>query len=62
MHRPSWFHVPRLFLKVMLGEIADELILVSQRATPKKMLQTGFSFKYAHLSDAFQNIYYGSDE
>ncbi|HDQ00098.1 MAG TPA: TIGR01777 family protein [bacterium] len=57
IHRSSWFHVPGLFLRVMLGEIADEIILVSQRATPKKLLQTGFDFKYASLTAAFQNIY-----
>jgi uncharacterized protein (TIGR01777 family) len=57
LHRPSWFHVPNFLLKLFLGEMADELLLTSQRVIPKKLLDLGYRFKYPSLQDALDEIY-----
>ncbi len=48
--RPTYFPVPRLALRILLGEMADSLLLSGQRATPAKALQLGFAFTYPALS------------
>lgn len=56
MHRPSWLHVPEFVLRLVLGEMAQELLLSSQRILPKRLLDTDFQFKYIELKPALQDI------
>lgn len=56
MNRPSWFHVPAWILKILLGEMADGLILSGQRAIPKRLLEAGFEFRYPELEPALKDI------
>ncbi len=42
--RPTPFAVPALALRIALGQMADEALLASQRAVPKKLLDGGFPF------------------
>jgi uncharacterized protein (TIGR01777 family) len=45
LHRPGFFAVPAFALRATLGpEMADELILASQRVTPQTLLASGFTF------------------
>lgn len=48
--------VPRPLLRVMLGEMADELLLTGQRVLPKRLLQQGFTFRYPTLGDALDQL------
>ncbi len=45
LHRPSFFPVPELALRLLLGEIAT-LVVDGQRALPTRLLALGFTFKY----------------
>jgi len=56
MKRPSWFHVPGFLLKILLGEMAEGLILSGQRAIPKKLLDAGFGFNHPELENALKDI------
>ncbi len=56
MNRPSWFHVPGFMLKILLGEMAQGLILSGQRAIPKKLLTAGFEFNHPELEIALKEI------
>jgi hypothetical protein len=56
MKRPSWFHVPAFMLKILLGEMAEGLVLSGQRAIPKKLLDAGFEFNYPELENALKDI------
>jgi len=56
MKRPSWFHVPGFLLKLILGEMAKELILSGQRAIPKRLLEAGFEFTYPELESALREV------
>ena len=51
--------VPRLALRILLGEMADTLLLSGQRATPAKAMQLGFTFSYPALSLALDSVLHG---
>jgi hypothetical protein len=55
LNRPSFFNVPSLVLKILLGE-SSEALLISQKVIPKKLLEAGFKFKYDLLEKALENL------
>jgi len=57
MHRPAFMPAPAFALRIMLGEMADGLLLSGQRAVPARATQTGFAFKYARVDDALGAIF-----
>jgi uncharacterized protein (TIGR01777 family) len=55
LHRPTLIPAPAFALKAVLGpEMADELLLVSQRALPTRLLDSGFTFRYPDLDEALR--------
>ncbi len=54
--RPSWFPLPRLFLKLFLGRMAEETILTSQRVVPARLQKAGFEFAFPDLPGALTDI------
>lgn len=52
LHRPAIVPVPSFALRVALGEMAEELLLSSQRAQPAALLNSGFEFRYLDLRAA----------
>jgi uncharacterized protein (TIGR01777 family) len=57
LHRPAVMRAPAFALRALLGEMADALVLGGQRAVPAKAQRLGFTFRYAHLSDALAAIF-----
>ena len=43
-------------LEILLGEMARETLLISQRVTPKRLESLGYQFKFRDLEDALQDI------
>ncbi len=56
MHRPTPLKIPAFALRLILGEMADELLMADQRAIPKKLLDKGYAFKYATAESALAEI------
>jgi uncharacterized protein len=56
VHRPSMFPAPAFALRLMLGEMADALLLSSQRVLPEKLLYLGYEFGDAELGRALGRI------
>jgi uncharacterized protein (TIGR01777 family) len=56
LHRPTLATVPAVALRVALAGFADEGVLVSQRAVPRKLLDAGFEFTYPDLDQALAAI------
>ncbi|MCR4413186.1 MAG: TIGR01777 family oxidoreductase [Thermoguttaceae bacterium] len=52
VRRPAILHVPSFALRLALGAMADEMLLASIRAVPKKLVDAGFSFRHAQLDQA----------
>ena len=57
LQRPSFFRVPSLFLKLGMGEMADELLLSGLKIIPKRLIDDGFKFKFEHIHNALGEIY-----
>ena len=45
LHRPTIFPVPAFALRLMLGEMADALLLASTRVLPTRLLRSGYVFR-----------------
>ena len=52
--RPTLIPLPALAARLALGEMADELALVSQRVMPARLLASGFAFRRPTLEDALR--------
>jgi uncharacterized protein (TIGR01777 family) len=60
MHRPALFPAPAFALRLALGEMADALLLSSQRVLPKKLESYGYRFLHPELQSAFAAVLKGS--
>jgi uncharacterized protein len=56
LHRPALFPAPAFALRLALGEMADALLLSSQRVLPRKLEQLGFHFRHPDLNAALAAI------
>jgi uncharacterized protein (TIGR01777 family) len=56
MHRPALFPAPAFALRIALGEMADALLLSSQRVLPRAVEKTGHQFLHSDLSTALKNL------
>jgi hypothetical protein len=55
--RPSFVPTPRLALRILLGEMADGLLLSGQRAVPAKADRFGFTFTYPALAPTLAALF-----
>ncbi len=56
LKRPTLFPLPAFAARLMLGEMAEELLLSSARVHPGKLLMNGFTFRYPELDTALQHL------
>ena len=56
LHRPAIFRVPPFALRLALGEMADALLLASQRVYPTKLEQLGYRFLYPDVQRALTAV------
>jgi hypothetical protein len=56
LKRPARLPVPAFALRLVFGELADEGLLASTRVLPKKLIESGFEFKYPELADALNDL------
>lgn len=45
LHRPAIFPAPAFALRLMLGEMAQPLLLASQRVKPQRLIEFGYEFR-----------------
>jgi uncharacterized protein len=56
LRRPVALAMPAWGARLMLGEMAKELLLASQRAQPARLIASGYSFRWARLEIALRHI------
>ena len=56
LRRPTLFPVPAFAVRFAFGELADALLLASQRVVPRRLMDSGFAFKYPVLEDALRHV------
>jgi NAD dependent epimerase/dehydratase family enzyme len=54
--RPAIFPVPATGLKLAFGEMAQDVLLASQRVEPARLVHSGYPFQYSDLSKALQAL------
>ena len=57
LRRPAFMTAPPFALRLLLGEMADALLLSGQRAVPAQAERLGFGFRYTRLEDALRAIF-----
>jgi len=56
LHRPAFLHAPAFAMKALLGDLAEEMLLTSQRAVPAAALAAGYTFQYSELASALAHL------
>jgi len=57
LHKKCWTKMPPAVAHLIFGEMADEILLCSQRAIPQGLTSQNFTFHYPTLREALQQIY-----
>ena len=55
LHRPYWFHVPKLLLGLALGEMSV-LLTEGRYSQPKRLIELGFQFQFGQLQNAMEDL------
>ena len=55
LRRPTLMPLPAFAAKLVLGELAEEGLLASQRVRPTRLLEAGFEFAYPELEGALRH-------
>ena len=54
--RPTVFPLPAPAARLALGQVADELLLASQRVEPARLEESGYSYRYPELEGALRYL------
>lgn len=57
LRRPAIFPAPAFALRIALGEMADELLLSSQRVIPQRLHAAGYHFRFENLEGALRAMF-----
>src|SRR5262252_4115525 len=55
LNRPTALAMPAFAARLAFGEMADEMLLVSQRVMPKRLAAAGFEFQFPDLEKAIRH-------
>ena len=53
--RPTVFFVPRFGIRLLFGQMGEELLLASDRVRPAKLADAGFEWEYEELNPALEH-------
>ena len=56
LRRPALFPVPAAALRLMFGEMAEQMLLSSQRVEPAKLRTSGYLFRHPDLEGALRHL------
>jgi hypothetical protein len=56
LRRPTALPVPARVARFVLGEMADALLLASTRVEPRRLLASGYAFRYPRLDGALRHM------
>ena len=56
LRRPTVFAVPALAARLVLGEMAEELLLASTRVAPEKLQGAGFTYRHPTLEQSLEAV------
>lgn len=56
LKRPTIFPMLAIVVKLLMGQMGEELLLAGKKIVPKKALDAGYTFKYKILEEALINV------
>jgi uncharacterized protein (TIGR01777 family) len=56
LSRPAIFPVPAIAARLAFGQMADEVLLASQRVEPAKLIASGYPFQFVDLRNALLDL------
>ncbi len=56
LHRPTLLPLPAFMARLLLGEMADELLLSGTRVDDGRLLGSGYQFRHPDLKEALQSL------
>lgn len=56
LNRPTFMSMPAFLVRILFGQLADEILLNSSDAKPRRLLESGYKFLYPDLEKALQHI------
>lgn len=56
LSRPTIFPIPAFGVRLVFGEMADALLLTSQRVSPTKLAESRFQFRHSNLESALRSV------
>ena len=56
LKRPTILPMPAIVVRLLMGQMGEELLLAGKKVLPVKITNEGYIFKYAHLEDALLNV------
>ena len=56
LHRPTIAPLPGFVVKLLLGEMGEELLLASTRVAPNRLQETGYEFRCPTLDGALRHV------
>jgi hypothetical protein len=56
LRRPAMFALPAFLVRMLFGEMGEELLLASTRVLPARLEAAGFAFGYPDLRGALRHI------
>src|SRR5258708_39510917 len=62
LSRPTALAMPAFAVRLAFGEMADEMLLTSQRVVPKRLNDAGYEFEIPELEDALRKHVWGLKE
>lgn len=55
--RPTFLPLPAIIAKIAFGEMAEAILLSSQKVIPEKATQQGFTFKYSNIDECLKSFF-----
>jgi len=56
LRRPTVLPIPAFALRLLLGEVADEMLLASTRVRPSRLFASGYRFRHPRLEAALRHV------
>lgn len=56
LRRPAALRVPAFAIRLLLGEMADEMLLASARLLPRRLVDAGYVFQHPELEGALRHL------
>jgi hypothetical protein len=56
LSRPTILPLPAAAARLVLGQMADELLLASARVVPTRLLESGYAFRFPQLEPALRHV------